>query len=114
MSVYMFTYMLFVYVFFVKVLKQDKFFFAVICSHNCINSSCPCSISSVKVPEDDIRYTVALTDVSGDGELSSSSTQARLTVRHNDDPINLRDTALEAFEGETLEIVVTRGGHASG
>ena len=69
---------------------------------------------SLQVPEDDLHYTVALTDVTGDGELASSSTQARLTVGHNDDPINLRDSALRASEGETLELVVTRGGHANG
>ena len=57
---------------------------------------------------------MALTDVTGDGELASSSTQARLTVGHNDDPINLRDSALGASEGETAELVVTRGGHANG
>ena len=57
---------------------------------------------------------MALTEVSGDGELASSSTQARLTVRHNDDPINLRNSTLDASEGETVELVVIRGGHASG
>ena len=67
-----------------------------------------------QTPEDDLHYTVALTSASGDGELASSSTQAQLTVRHNDDPISLRDSVLEAGEGEVLEVVVTRGGHFSG
>lgn len=55
-------------------------------------------------------------DVFGDGELASSSTQAQLTVLHNDDPVNLRDTVLilEASEGDAIELVVTRGGHANG
>ena len=57
---------------------------------------------------------MALTDVSGDGELASSLTQARLTVLHNDDPINLRDSVLEASEGDEIELVVMRGGHANG
>lgn len=57
---------------------------------------------------------MALVNVSGDGQLGSSSTQAQLTVRHNDDPINFRDSALEASEGETVELVVVRGGHFSG
>lgn len=68
----------------------------------------------VQVPDDDIHYTVALIDVSGDGELSSSSTQAQLTVRHNDDPIKFRDSILVAAEGETVQLVVTRGGHTNG
>lgn len=67
-----------------------------------------------QTPEDDLHYTVALTSVSGDGELASSSTQARLTVQHNDDPINLRDSVLEAGEGEVVEVVVSRGGHFNG
>ena len=68
----------------------------------------------MQIPEDDIHYNVALTEVSGDGQLASSSTQAVLTVRHNDDPINFRNSALESSEGETVELVVTRGGHANG
>ena len=69
---------------------------------------------SLQVPEGDLHYTVSLTNVSGDGVLAASSTQARLTVRHNDDPINLRDSALEAREGEVIELIVYRGGHANG
>lgn len=53
-------------------------------------------------------------DVSGDGELASSSTQAQLIVQHNDDPINLNGTLLEASEGDIVELVITRGGHANG
>lgn len=52
--------------------------------------------------------------MSGDGELATSSTQAQLTVQHNDDPINLRDTLLEASEGDIVELVVIRRGHANG
>ena len=57
---------------------------------------------------------MALTSVSGDGELASSSTHAQLTVQHNDDPVNLRDSVLEASEGDVVRLVVVRGGHASG
>ena len=67
-----------------------------------------------QTPENDIHYTVALLAVSGDARLSSSSTQATLTVRHNDDPINLRNSSIQSSEGDTVEVVVTRGGHANG
>ena len=33
---------------------------------------------------------------------------------HNDDPINLRDSAVEASEGDVIELVVVRGGQANG
>ena len=66
------------------------------------------------MPEDDLHYTVALIDVSGDGELASDSTQATLTVRHNDDPINFMNSTMEAREGDTVELMVNRGGYASG
>ena len=69
---------------------------------------------STQIPEDDLHYTVALTEVSGDGQLASSSTQTSLTVGHNDDPINLRNSTVDAREGETVELVVTRAGHANG
>ena len=57
---------------------------------------------------------MALTEVSGDGQLASSSTQASLTVGHNDDPINLRNSTVDTREGDTIELVVTRAGHANG
>ena len=59
---------------------------------------------------------MALTEVSGDGRLASSSTQARLTVQHNDDPVNLRvtESMLNIREGDTVDLVVARGGHMNG
>ena len=57
---------------------------------------------------------MALTEVSGDGRLASSSTQAQLTVQHNDDPISLRVSVLNVREGDTVDLVVARGGHMNG
>jgi len=51
-------------------------------------------------------------EISGDGRLASSNTEAELTVLQNDDPIAFMRSFVTADEGETLIVRVVRNGQA--
>ena len=72
------------------------------------------SLSLSQIPEQAETFTVVLTAVSGDGNISPLNTEASLVIRQNDDPISFNGSFVEASEGDTVLFTIARGGQANG
>ena len=57
---------------------------------------------------------VTLTSVTGDASIALESSEALVTVLHNDDPITFSSSVTEAQEGDNVVLTVVRGGMAEG